>query len=235
MPKLSKRRPPVLDKDKLRVLFERARATRLYPLLVLASATGCRRGELLALEWSDLNESNGEVSVSKSLEQTKAGLRIKSTKSEVPRRFCVPEWALEVLRAHRQEQQRDRKLFGADYQDHNLVFCQPNGAHYSPDRLGARVVELMRKAGLEGVSLHSLTALPREQPLEQWRSDRGRFPASGSQRPEHHVVGLLARVAGRHAGRSEGLERRHGGRDFRVAKCWSGAHVSKCLHAKGCR
>src|SRR5205085_9494856 len=36
------------------------------------------------------------------------------------------------------------------------VFCQPNGAYYSPDRLGARVVELMRSVGLEGGSLHSL-------------------------------------------------------------------------------
>jgi integrase len=150
---LPKRRPLVLDKEKLGLLFDRARGTRLYPLSVLASATGCRRGELLALEWSDLDESTSEISVSKSLEQTKAGLRIKSTKSEQPRRFSVPEWALEVLRVHRQEQQRGRELFGLDYDDHNLVFCQPNGAYYSPDRLGARVVELMRKAGLEGVSL----------------------------------------------------------------------------------
>jgi integrase len=156
LPKLPKRRPPVLDKDKLRVLFDRARGTRLYPLVVLASATGCRRGELLALEWSDLDESTSEINVSRSLEQTKAGLRIKSTKSEEPRRFSLPEWALEVLRAHRQEQQRDRELFGPDYEDHNLVFCQPSGAYYSPDRLGARVVELMRKAGLGGVSLHSM-------------------------------------------------------------------------------
>jgi integrase len=156
LPKLPKRRPPVLDKEKLGLLFDRARGTRLYPLLVLASATGCRRGELLALEWSDLDESTSDISVSKSLEQTKAGLRIKSTKSEEPRCFSVPEWALEVLRVHREEQQRDRQLFGPDYDDHNLIFCQPNGAYYSPDRLGARVVELMRKAGLEGVSLHSL-------------------------------------------------------------------------------
>jgi integrase len=37
-----------------------------------------------------------------------------------------------------------------------LIFCQPDGNYYSPDRLGARVVELMRKVGLQGVSLHSL-------------------------------------------------------------------------------
>jgi integrase len=156
LPKLPKRRPPVLDKEKLKALFERARGTRLYPLVVLASATGCRRGELLALEWSDLDEATSEINVSKSLEQTKAGLRIKSTKSEEPRHFSVPEWALEVLRAHREEQDGDRQLFGPSYQDHNLVFCQPDGAYYSPDRLGARVSELMRKVGLQGVSLHSL-------------------------------------------------------------------------------
>ena len=50
----------------------------------------------------------------------------------------------------------DRALFGKDYDDHNLIFCQPGGAYYSPDRLGASVVELMRKVGLQGVSLHSL-------------------------------------------------------------------------------
>ena len=156
LPKLTKRRPAVLDATKLQALFDRAQNTRLYPLVVLAAATGCRRGELLALEWSDLDEATSEITVSKSLEQTKAGLRIKTTKSEEARRFSVPEWALEVLRAHRQEQQRDRQMFGKNYDDHNLIFCQPGGAHYSPDRLGARVVELMRKVGLEGVSLHSL-------------------------------------------------------------------------------
>ena len=30
---------------------------------------------------------------------------------------------------------------------HDLIFCQPTGAYY---RLGARVLKIMRKAGLEG-------------------------------------------------------------------------------------
>jgi integrase len=204
----------VLDKEKLRALFDRARGTRLYPLVVLASATGCRRGELLALEWSDLDESTSEISVSKSLEQTKAGLRIKSTKSEEPRHFSVPEWALEVLRAHRQEQQRDRQLFGPDYEDHNLVFCQPNGAFYSPDRLGARVVRTNAESRAGGRQPAFVAALTRHQPAEQRRADRGRLRAPGTRRPEHHAVDLLARDAGGYQGRGEDLERRHGGRYF---------------------
>ncbi|HUA82648.1 MAG TPA: tyrosine-type recombinase/integrase [Bryobacteraceae bacterium] len=157
LPKLPKRRPPVLDEAKLRMLFERARSTRLYPFIVIAAATGCRRGELLALTWADLNFETGELTISKSLEQTRAGgLRVKSTKSEEPRELGVPEWAIAVLQVHRAEQQRDRLFFGAGYAGHDLIFCQPNGHYYSPDRLGARVVELMRKVGLQGVSLHSL-------------------------------------------------------------------------------
>lgn len=70
----------MLDEAKLRTLFDRARDTRLYPFVVTAAATGCRRGELLALQWSDLDLQTGSLDISKSLEQTKAGLRVKSTK-----------------------------------------------------------------------------------------------------------------------------------------------------------
>ena len=156
LPKLVKRRPPVLDEAKLRRLFDRARSTRLYPFIVLAAATGCRRGELLALQWSDLDLETGSLDISKSLEQTKSGLRVKSTKSEEPRGIAVPDWALEVLKQHRVEQGKDRALFGSAYVDNNLIFCQPGGQYYSPDREGARVSELMRKVGLQGVTLHSL-------------------------------------------------------------------------------
>ena len=123
---------------------------------MLAAATGCRRGELIALQWSDLNVDTGLLTISKSLEQTRGGLRVKSTKSEEPRQLGVPEWALGVLKEHQADQNVDRRMFGADYTDHDLIFCQPDGHYYSPDRLGARVVELMRKVGLHGVSLHSL-------------------------------------------------------------------------------
>lgn len=156
LPKLPKRRPAVLDPEKLSVLFARARSTRLYPFVVVAADSGCRRGELLALTWEDFNPKTGELSITKSLEQTKDGLRVKGTKSGEARTFGISEWAVETLEEHRAAQQRDREMFGPDYSSHNLIFCQPAGGYYSPDRVGARVVELMRKAGLEGVSLHSL-------------------------------------------------------------------------------
>ncbi len=157
LPPLPKRKPNVVDsKEKLKALFDGAWGTRQYAFIVTASATGCRRGELLALEWTDLNRATGELSVTKSLEQTKAGLRVKTTKSGKDRKFVLPEAAVAVLDDHRAEQENDKRLFGPDYHDHNLVFCQPDGDYYSPDRMGARVKEMMQKVGLKGVSLHSL-------------------------------------------------------------------------------
>ena len=91
-----------------------------------------------------------------SLEQTKAGLRVKSTKSGKPRKFSLPAQALTVLQEHRIKQGKDREMFGADYVENDLVFCQPAGGYYSPDKVGARVSDSMRKAGIQGVSLHSL-------------------------------------------------------------------------------
>jgi integrase len=109
----------------------------------------------------------GELNVSKSLEQTKAGgLRVKGTKSEEPRRFVIPDRAISVLAEHRTEQENDKRLFGSDYEDHGLIFCQPGGAYYSPDGVGARVVELMRRR-TGACQPAFLTALPRERTSQQ--------------------------------------------------------------------
>jgi integrase len=110
-----------------------------------------------ALQWTEIDFDSGIMNVTKSLEQTKkGGLRVKSTKSDKPRRFAVPATVLEALKEHRQQQEQDKKLFGRDYEDNGLVSCRADGRYYSPDRVGARVVALTRRAGPAGVSPHSL-------------------------------------------------------------------------------
>jgi integrase len=156
LPKRPKANPAVLDASMLGAVFQAAEGTRLYPFVVTAGCSGCRRGELLALTWADINFEKGVLLISKSLEQTRAGLRVKSTKSGESRQIGLDDFALEVLAEHREDQIQDRLNFRADYQDHGLVFCQPNGAYYSPDRVGARVKEVLQKAGFSGFSLHSL-------------------------------------------------------------------------------
>jgi len=155
LPKLEKREATIVENPRLVALLELAETTRLYALLVLADASGCRHGELLALLWPDFQ--TGAMNVTKSLEETKAGLRVKSTKSGKDRRLVLPAFALDALRAHKLVQDRDKELYGSDYEDNGLIFCRPDGSYYKPDKVSVRVTELARKCGLPpGVGLHAL-------------------------------------------------------------------------------
>jgi integrase len=155
-PKVPKREPRIVDRTGFDRLLEKAEGTSVYAVIVTAMATGARRGELCAVAWMDLNWDTGILTVSKSLEQTKQGLRIKSTKSGEIRRFPIPADVLEVLREHKREQDRHRELYGPDYRNLNLIFARPDGYYYSPDKLGTRIRAAMQATGLPGVSLHSL-------------------------------------------------------------------------------
>jgi integrase len=156
-PKRLKRDPKVVDRNGFERLLEVAAGMRLYPVIVVAMATGSRRGEVCSLQWTDVDWDRATLSVSRSLEETKQGLRVKSTKSGRPRRFTIPAKVLDVLRDHQREQEEHRALYGNDYRhDLNLIFARPDGYYYSPDKLGTRIKAALRKAGLGGLSLHSL-------------------------------------------------------------------------------
>jgi integrase len=155
VPKRPKPSPAVLDAGAVAAIPS-GRRYSVYTFIVAAACSGCRRGELLALTWADLNFETGLMTVSKSLEQTRVGLRVKCTKSGKPRSIGLEDFALEVLAAHREEQNRDKVTFRSVYRLNNLVFCQPNGDFYSPDHVGTRTKALLRKSGYPNSSLHSL-------------------------------------------------------------------------------
>jgi integrase len=95
----------------------------MAPFIEVAAALGARRGEVLALRWSDL--VGGRATISRSLSQTKAGLEFKGTKSERPRTVSLTAEALAALEAHRKRQDEFRAQFGSGYRDLGLVFASP--------------------------------------------------------------------------------------------------------------
>jgi integrase len=157
LPKRPKRHPAVIDPAMIGKLFAAARGSRAYAFIVTACCTGARRGELCALTWDDVDLAKGTVTISKSLEQVrKAPLRVKSTKNGESRHIGLDDFAIETLTEHREQQEQDKRAFGAAWQNNGLVFAQPNGRFWGPNNIGIRVSELMKKAGLVGFSLHSL-------------------------------------------------------------------------------
>lgn len=152
----ARREPKALDFGQTERLLAKLKGHWLYPISVLAAATGCRRGELLALTWSDVDFFDRVVWISKSLEQTEAGLRIKLTKSEKPRRIGLSPFAMEALRDQKRTQEGFREMFGKDYGPGNLVFTTPTGGYLAPDSVTAKFCLMAGKLGFKGVSLHSL-------------------------------------------------------------------------------
>jgi integrase len=126
--------------------------------LEVDAATGCRRGELLALRWSDLVD--GYVLIARSLTQTRSGLEFKGTKTEKPRRISLPASAITALEAHRRRQDEFRQQYGPDYRsDLDLVFANPGGTPLKPDSISVWVSALFKRLKIakpKGGSLHLL-------------------------------------------------------------------------------
>jgi integrase len=128
----------------------------LPTFLEMSAATGARRGEVLALRWSDVKGM--VVFIERSLCQTRAGLVFKGTKTEEPRKVELPPSMVDYLEAHRLRQDEFRRQFGPDYRsDLDLIFANPDGSPLMPNSVSATVSRLCRRLGLpKGASLHVL-------------------------------------------------------------------------------
>ena len=60
----------------------------------------------------------------------------------------------DLLRAHHRAQLRARMKAGAAWQDHDLVFCQPDGRPWNPDHVSKRFKKLAARAGVPVIKLH---------------------------------------------------------------------------------
>jgi integrase len=87
-----------------------------FAVVEVALAPGSRRGELLALQWPDIDWAAKTLCVTKPLEQTATSLRLKTTKSKAAPVSTLPgnNCTLQFLR---DQQQENRRQFGGDYHD----------------------------------------------------------------------------------------------------------------------
>src|SRR5258707_5744949 len=91
----------------------------------MSAATGARRGEVLALRWSDIQD--GRAIIARSLTQTKHVLEFKGTKTERPRPVSIPAGKLVALEGHPKAPDEVSPTIGPDYpRDRHFVFANPD-------------------------------------------------------------------------------------------------------------
>ena len=92
----------VLDREELQKFLIQAQADGYYELFLLDLCTGLRRGELIALQWEDLNFETGVLTVNKQAYTVNGELQIipPKTKASV-RKLVLPPAVLAVLREYK--------------------------------------------------------------------------------------------------------------------------------------
>ena len=170
LPKAPKPEPKALDEGEVKRLLEAARKPTgrsikrgclsaepwFAPAVAFSVYTGARRGEVLAVRWSDLNLEGRLVTIRRSLAETRsAGRFFKEPKNGKARTIALPALLVAVLKEHRERQHQERRASGA-YKDDDLVFARPDGSFARPWNYAAAVKDLAQRAGLKRISLHDL-------------------------------------------------------------------------------
>ncbi len=149
----------VWDEEQVRLfLAEARRSSAYYALYLTALTTGMRQGELMGLRWKDMDLALGVASIQQTLYRLGKDVVAKEPKSVGSRRaVALLPTLVETLRAVQAAQAAARREFGQAYEDHGLVFCQPNGkplhAHNVTQRDLPRVA---KRAGVPRIRFHDL-------------------------------------------------------------------------------
>ena len=103
LPPKKAREMQVLDRDELQRFLIQAKAEGYYELFLLDLATGLRRGELMALQWEDLNFKTGVLSISRQVYDVKGELQFTTPKTKASiRKLILPPAVVAVLREYRE-------------------------------------------------------------------------------------------------------------------------------------
>ena len=94
----------VLDREELQKFLIQAQTDGYYELFLLDLCTGLRRGELIALQWEDLNFETGVLTVNKQAYTVNGELQIIPPKTKASmRKLVLPPAVLAVLREYRKK------------------------------------------------------------------------------------------------------------------------------------
>jgi integrase len=181
LPPARKREAVALDFSGARKLRESCSGHWLCDFLTVDTACGARRGELLVLTWSDVNIEAGTITISKSLEQTKHGLRVKETKGRNVRTVSLPDEAIGSGKGEGSTGSGPA----------NVRNWLPNGSQVSVLPAGRRLhptghrhesrPQARKQGGFSGVSLHTLRHSHGSQLLKRRRSTSGSFKTARAQ------------------------------------------------------
>lgn len=195
-----------LDEAEIKRVLSAAESTPLYGPVLLAIATGMRRGEILGLRWSDVDLDTGELNVVRSLQDTETGLVFKAPKTRKGRRVVLlPPGVVDALKEHKARQTDLDSMRDVHPGFEDLVFCRADGAPWHPGVFSAEFHHFMRRLGVVGRfhdlrHTHATQLLKRGVPISVVSERLGHAKASITLDVYSHVLPSMQQQAAEKVG-----------------------------------
>jgi integrase len=144
----------------LHVFLSDAADDRHFTLWLFYILTGVRRGEALALRWSDVDLAAGTAAIRRSLVPVDHGLVFGEPKTDRGRRLIGIDMALvAALRQHWRHQATERLRIGVAFDEDDLVFAHADGRPLHPERVSRWFSKVVGTTGAPPIRLHDLRHL----------------------------------------------------------------------------
>lgn len=150
LPPQNRKETQLLSREELQKFLIQAKEEGYYELFLLELATGLRRGEVLALQWDDLDFTTGELRIQRQVYRANGELVVSAPKTIAALRTIVlPPALLEVLKEYRQQI------------DSRWMFPSPakEDSPFDPATVRKRLQTILEHAGCRKVRFHDLRHL----------------------------------------------------------------------------
>ena len=138
----------ILTPEEMQRLLIQAKEEGFYEMFLLDLSTGLRRGELLGLQWKDIDFEKGTLSVNKQVKYIKRELRIMPPKTQASNRTVIlPPQLLAVLREYRTKVHSEW-LFPSPHKKEDVP--------RDPAACRKRLSEILERAQCKHVPFHAL-------------------------------------------------------------------------------
>ena len=147
LPQLEKKEMKILPQEKIGMYLAEAERRGLLAAFYLELTTGLRRGELLALQWTDLDVENQTLAVTKQVNRINGELVVSPPKTRNSvRTLALPQQAVDLLIAEHKKHPRNPYLFPSP----------KTGTMYDPDAFRRTHDKILKAIGAEHIRFHDL-------------------------------------------------------------------------------
>ena len=137
----------ILSREEMQRFLLQAKEEGCYELFLLELSTGLRRGEILALQWDDLNTETGELRITKQVTRVNGTLTVSAPKTKASNRTIIlPASTLRELTRLR-ERTHSHWMFPSRIKD---------DAPLDPASCRKKLQAILERAGCQRVRFHDL-------------------------------------------------------------------------------